>query len=228
MSENINGNANDRINGNVGEHINGNVGEHPDWDVADWSAHYAILEDDKVSIDDKMACLLSMKPDLTMSKDELEAILSDKANLQDFIGYIRGLENLHQDFECMMSSIRQKLNDFNTLHPMQLTTMGLYHIEGNPYTKEKGMGETFHCMTNIFSNVTSDNEQEAEKERAKIVNILFQNCKMSRAFRDIIVGTYLCLKKADIADGIYATDGERVTSAPPSKRKKPAPRKQTK
>lgn len=202
MSENIKGN-------HAGNNANNNLGEHPDWDAADWSAHYAILEDENVSIDDKMACLLSMKPDFTMSKDELKFILSEKVNLKDFIGYIRGLENLHQDFECMMSSIQQKLNDFSALHPSQLTTMGLYHINGNPYTQEKGMGEVFHCLTNIFSNVSPDNEKEALQERAKIVNILFQNCKMSRAFRDIIVGTYQCLEKAGIADGVYVTDGEQ-------------------
>lgn len=194
-----------------------NISEHSDWDAADWQAHYAILEDEQVSIDDKIACLLSMKPDLTMSKDELKVILSKKENLDDFIGYIRGLKDLHSDFDILMSSIRQKLNDFQTLHPMQLTTMGLYRIEGDPYTKEKGMGAVQHCMTNIFSKITPDNMEQTAKEQAHIVDILYQNCKMSRAFRDIIVGTYLCLKKAGISDGMYAADGERVTSAPPSK-----------
>lgn len=141
--------------------------------------------------------LLQQEPDITLQRDELKAILSDKDNSQDFLSFIDGLKDLHEDFGRLMSQIRDKIHDFQILHPQQLTTMGLYHIEGNPYSKQPGKGETMHCLTNIL-----DSEDEPEA-KAHIIEILFRNCKMSRAFRDMIVGTYLCCKAAGIADGMY-------------------------
>lgn len=172
------------------------------------------LQDETIPIEQRIEMLLQEEPDLTMSREELKAILSDKQTAADFLAFVDGLKNLHEDFEQLMSLIKDKVHEFQLRHPQQLTTLALYHIEGNPYTQQPAKGETMHCLTNVL------NSEQDEQGRANIIKVLFQNCKMSRAFRDIIVGTYLCLKKANMVDSMYVTVGERVTSASPSKRKR--------
>ena len=148
-----------------------------------------------------------------MSREEFKKLLKEYDNTKDFIAYIRGLEYLHEDFETSIKGIKEIISLYQDQHPQQLTFMSFFHIEGNPYTHEKGKGETMHCLTNVFDH------DDDEQGRAHIIQILFQNCKMSRAFRDMIVGTYLCCKKAGIADGMYSTVGETTTSVPPAQQR---------
>lgn len=191
------------------------------FDEADEQIRYKILEDNKVSLDDKVACLLSMQPDITMSKDELRAMLADKESSKDFLDFLKGMRDVHEDFEHLMNSFRIRLNDFQTMHPQQLTCMGLFHIEGNPYAQEPGMGGVSHCLTNILSTA---NDTQSEKEKAHIIEILFNNSKMCRAFCDIIVGAYLCIKKAGLdKDSSYLPSPEEIAKnncKPKTKKKK--------
>ena len=166
-----------------------------DFEHMDDPIRYKILEDEKVSIEDKMACLLTMQPDMTMPKEELKAMLSDKTSSKDFLDFIKGIKDVHDDFGYMMEHFRDRLNSFQAFHPQQLTCMALFHIKGNPYTKEPGMGGVSHCLTNILN---TDSGEQTEQEKAHIIEILFNNAKMSRAFCDIIVGAYLCIKKAGL------------------------------
>lgn len=165
-------------------------------------------EEEGINLDE-----LSAKVEI--SREEFKKLLKEYDNAADFIGYVRGLgDDLHSDFEQAMNEIRAILHRFQEKHPQQLTTMAFYHIEGNPYSHQPGKGETMHCLTNVFNN------DDDEQSRAHIIQIMFQNCKMSRAFRDMIVGTYLCCKKAGIAEGIYTTQGEVTTNSKPKNKKK--------
>ena len=169
-----------------------------DFEHMDDPVRYEILADEKVSIDDKIACLLTMQPDMTMQKEELKAMLSDKTSSKDFLDFIKGIKDVHDDFGYMMEHFRDRLNSFQAFHPQQLTCMALFHIEGNPYTQEPGMGGVNHCLTNILN---TDNGEQTEQEKTHIIEILFNNAKMSRAFCDIIVGAYLCIKRVGLDKG---------------------------
>lgn len=180
---------------------------------ADGVADKADKPSDKPEADNSIN-LDELSAKVEMSREEFKKLLKEYDNAADFIGYVRGLgDDLQTDFEQAMSKIRDILHQFQQDHPQQLTTMALYHIEGNPYSHQPGKGETMHCLTNVFDH------EDDEQGRAHIIQILFQNCKMSRAFRDMIVGTYLCCKKAGIADGMYSTVGEATTSAPPAQQR---------
>lgn len=170
---------------------------------------FRILEDDSVSVDDKLATILKMEPNLTMSKDELKKELSEAGDIEGFIAFVRGMNNLQEDFAKLMSVIQQHLGDFQDKHPLQLTVMGLFSIEGYPGNQKGQKGPTYHCITNIPTKITEDNMEQVAKDQAHIVNILYQNCKMSRVFRDVVVGTYHCLEKAGIANGMYAPEEKK-------------------
>jgi len=137
----------------------------------------------------------ALSASVEMSKEQFLQLLKEFDNLEDFLAYVQGLDNVHEDFELQMKAIQAQMQSFQCQHPQQLTMMALFHIEGNPYSKQKGKGEVMHCITNILNN-TDD-----EPSKAHIIEILFNNCKLSHAFQDIIEGAYHCLQKANMIGG---------------------------
>lgn len=93
-------------------------------------------QEDRKYIDEQIEALLRQKPDIVLTKEELKAQLDNRETLDDFIVYTKGLNHLTEDFDQLMKEISDKLKAFQKQHPLQLTTLGIYHIEGHPRQAE--------------------------------------------------------------------------------------------
>jgi hypothetical protein len=116
--------------------------------------------------------------------------LDSREALDDFIAYTKGLNHLTEDFDQLMKGISDKIKAFQKQHPLQLTTLGIYHIEGDHISKDaRGKQNIGHCLTNIME------DEAAPDEKTNIAEIFYRNCEMSSVFREIIKNVYLCCEK---------------------------------
>lgn len=89
-----------------------------------------------------------------------------------------------------MNEIKAKIQVFQEQHPLQLTTLAVFHIEGDHVSKDtRGKQNIGHCLTNILEDKASP------EEKANIVEILYHNCEISFVFREIIKNVYLCCQR---------------------------------
>lgn len=147
-------------------------------------------QEDRKYIDEQIEALLRQKPDIVLTKEELKAQLDNRETLDDFIAYTKGLNHLTEDFDQLMKEISDKLKALQKQHPLQLTTLGIYHIEGDHISKDtRGKQNIGHCLTNILEDEASPDE------KVNIAEILYRNCEMSSVFREIIKNVYLCCEK---------------------------------
>lgn len=145
---------------------------------------------DKKYIDKQIETLLRQKPDIVLTKEELKAQLDSRETMDDFIAYAKGLNHLTDDFDQLMKEISDKIKAFQKKHPLQLTTLGIYHIEGDHISKDiRGKQNIGHCLTNIME------DEATPDEKANIAEILYRNCEMSSVFREIIKNVYFCCEK---------------------------------
>ena len=89
-----------------------------------------------------------------------------------------------------MNEIKAKIQAFQKQHPLQLTTLAVFHIEGDHVSKDtRGKQNIGHCLTNILEDKSSP------EEKANVAEILYHNCEISSVFREIIKNVYLCCEK---------------------------------
>lgn len=147
-------------------------------------------KEDKKYIDEQIDALLRQKPDIVLPKEELKKQFKNREALDEFIAYAKGLNHLTEDFDQLMNEIKAKLNAFQKQHPLQLTSLSIFHIEGDHISKDtRGKQAIGHCITNILEGEAS------VEEKANITEILYRNCEMSSVFREIIKNVYLCCQK---------------------------------
>jgi hypothetical protein len=145
---------------------------------------------DKIYIDKQIETLLRQKPDIVLTKEDLKAQLDSRETLDAFLAYAKGLNHLTEDFDQLMKEISDKIKAFQKQHPLQLTTLGIYHIEGDHVSKDtRGKQNIGHCLTNIME------DEATPDEKANIAEILYRNCEMSSVFREIIKNVYFCCEK---------------------------------
>lgn len=144
-------------------------------------------KENKKYIDEQIEALLRQKPDIVISREELKKQFDSRETLDEFIAYVKGLNNLTEDFDQLMNEIKAKIQAFQEQHPLQLTTLSVFHIEGDHVSKDtRGKQYIGHCLTNILEDKASP------EEKANIAEILYHNCEISPVFREIIKNVYLC------------------------------------
>lgn len=147
-------------------------------------------KENKKYIDEQIDALLRQKPDIVISREELKKQFDSRETLDEFIAYVKGLNHLTEDFDQLMNEIKAKIQVFQEQHPLQLTTLAVFHIEGDHVSKDtRGKQNIGHCLTNILENKASP------EEKANIAEILYHNCEISFAFREIIKNVYLCCQR---------------------------------
>lgn len=147
-------------------------------------------KEDKKYIDEQIDALLRQKPDIVLSREELKEQLKSRESLDDFIAYTKGLNHLTEDFDQLMNEIQAKIKAFQEQHPLQLITLGIYHIEGDRISQDaRGKQHIGHCLTNILDGEAS------LTEKTHIATILYRNCEMSPVFREIVKNVYLLCKR---------------------------------
>lgn len=148
------------------------------------------MSKEKKYIDEQIDALLRQKPDIVISREELKKQFDSRETLDEFIAYVKGLNHLTEDFNQLMNEIKAKVEAFQKQHPLQLTTLAIYHIEGDHVSKDtRGKQNIGHCLTNILEDAASP------EEKANIAEILYNNCEISSVFREIIKNVYLCCQK---------------------------------
>lgn len=141
-------------------------------------------------IDEQIDALLRQKPDIVISREELKKQFDSRETLDEFIAYVKGLNHLTEDFDQLMNEIKAKIQVFQEQHPLQLTTLAVFHIEGDHVSKDtRGKQNIGHCLTNILEDKASP------EEKANIAEILYHNCEISFVFREIIKNVYLCCQR---------------------------------
>lgn len=141
-------------------------------------------------IDEQIDALLRQKPDIVVSREELKKQFDSRETLDEFIAYVKGLNHLTEDFDQLMNEIKAKIQVFQEQHPLQLTTLAVFHIEGDHVSKDtRGKQNIGHCLTNILEDKASP------EEKANIAEILYHNCEISFVFREIIKNVYLCCQR---------------------------------
>ena len=147
-------------------------------------------KENKKYIDEQIDALLRQKPDIVISREELKKQFDSRETLDEFIAYVKGLNHLTEDFDQLMNEIKAKIQAFQKQHPLQLTTLAVFHIEGDHVSKDtRGKQNIGHCLTNILEDKASP------EEKANIAEILYNNCEISSVFREIIKNVYLCCEK---------------------------------
>lgn len=147
-------------------------------------------KENKKYIDEQIDALLRSKPDIVISREELKKQFDSRETLDEFIAYVKGLNHLTEDFDQLMNEIKAKIQVFQEQHPLQLTTLAVFHIEGDHVSKDtRGKQNIGHCLTNILEDKASP------EEKANIAEILYHNCEISFAFREIIKNVYLCCQR---------------------------------
>lgn len=147
-------------------------------------------KEEKKYIDEQIDALLRQKPDIVISREELKKQFDSRETLDEFIAYVKGLDHLTEDFDQLMNEIKAKVKAFQEQHPLQLTTLAIYHIEGDHVSKDtRGKQDIGHCLTNILEGKSSPGE------KAKVAEILYRNCEISSVFREIIKNVYFCCQK---------------------------------
>ena len=147
-------------------------------------------KENKKYIDEQIDALLRQKPDIVISREELKKQFDSRETLDEFIAYIKGLNHLTEDFDQLMNEIKAKIQVFQEQHPLQLTTLAVFHIEGDHVSNDtRGKQNIGHCLTNILEDKASP------EEKANIAEILYHNCEISFAFREIIKNVYLCCQR---------------------------------
>lgn len=147
-------------------------------------------KENKKYIDEQIDALLRSKPDIVISREELKKQFDSRETLDEFIAYVKGLNHLTEDFDQLMNEIKAKIQVFQEQHPLQLTTLAVFHIEGDYVSKDtRGKQNIGHCLTNILEDKASP------EEKANIAEILYHNCEISFAFREIIKNVYLCCQR---------------------------------
>lgn len=147
-------------------------------------------KENKKYIDEQIDALLRQKPDIVISREELKKQFDSRETLDEFIAYVKGLNHLTEDFDQLMNEIKAKIQVFQEQHPLQLTTLAVFHIEGDHVSKDtRGKQNIGHCLTNILEDKASP------EEKANIAEILYHNCEISFAFREIIKNVYLCCQR---------------------------------
>lgn len=147
-------------------------------------------KENKKYIDEQIDALLRQKPDIVISREELKKQFDSRETLDEFIAYVKGLNHLTEDFDQLMNEIKEKIQAFQEQHPLQLTTLSVFHIEGDHVSKDtRGKQNIGHCLTNILEDKASP------EEKANIAEILYNNCEISSVFREIIKNVYLCCEK---------------------------------
>lgn len=148
------------------------------------------MSEEKKYIDEQIDALLRQKPDIFISREELKKQFDSRETLDEFIAYVKGLNHLTEDFDQLMNEIKAKVKAFQEQHPLQLTTLAIYHIEGDHVSKDtRGKQNIGHCLTNILEDKASP------EEKANIAEILYHNCEISFVFREIIKNVYLCCQR---------------------------------
>lgn len=147
-------------------------------------------KENKKYIDEQIDALLRSKPDIVISREELKKQFDSRETLDEFIAYVKGLNHLTEDFDQLMNEIKAKIQVFQEQHPLQLTPLAVFHIEGDHVSKDtRGKQNIGHCLTNILEDKASP------EEKANIAEILYHNCEISFAFREIIKNVYLCCQR---------------------------------
>lgn len=147
-------------------------------------------KENKKYIDEQIDALLRQKPDIVISRKELKKQFDSRETLDEFIAYVKGLNHLTEDFDQLMNEIKAKIQVFQEQHPLQLTTLAVFHIEGDHVSKDtRGKQNIGHCLTNILEDKASP------EEKANIAEILYHNCEISFVFREIIKNVYLCCQR---------------------------------
>lgn len=147
-------------------------------------------KENKKYIDEQIDALLRQKPDIVISREELKKQFDSRETLDEFIAYVKGLNHLTEDFDQLMNEIKAKIQVFQEQHPLQLTTLAVFHIEGDHVSKDtRGKQNIGHCLTNILEDKVSP------EEKANIAEILYHNCEISFVFREIIKNVYLCCQR---------------------------------
>ena len=147
-------------------------------------------KENKKYIDEQIDALLRQKPDIVISREELKKQFDSRETLDEFIAYVKGLNHLTEDFDQLMNEIKAKIQAFQEQHPLQLTILAVFHIEGDHVSKDtRGKQNIGHCLTNILEDKSSP------EEKANVAEILYHNCEISSVFREIIKNVYLCCEK---------------------------------
>lgn len=147
-------------------------------------------KENKKYIDEQIDALLRQKPDIVISREELKKQFDSRETLDEFIAYVKGLNHLTEDFDQLMNEIKEKIQVFQEQHPLQLTSLAVFHIEGDHVSKDtRGKQNIGHCLTNILEDKASP------EEKANIAEILYHNCEISFVFREIIKNVYLCCQR---------------------------------
>lgn len=147
-------------------------------------------KENKKYIDEQIDALLRQKPDIVISREELKKQFGSRETLDEFIAYVKGLNHLTEDFDQLMNEIKAKIQVFQERHPLQLTSLAVFHIEGDHVSKDtRGKQNICHCLTNILEDKASP------EEKANIAEILYHNCEISFVFREIIKNVYLCCQR---------------------------------
>ena len=147
-------------------------------------------KENKKYIDEQIDALLRQKPDIVISREELKKQFDSRETLDEFIAYVKGLNHLTEDFDQLMNEIKAKIQVFQEQHPLQLTSLAVFHIEGDHVSKDtRGKQNIGHCLTNIMEDKASP------EEKANIAEILYHNCEISFVFREIIKNVYLCCQR---------------------------------
>ena len=147
-------------------------------------------KENKKYIDEQIDALLRQKPDIVVSREELKKQFDSRETLDEFIAYVKGLNHLTEDFDQLMNEIKAKIQVFQEQHPLQLTNLAVFHIEGDHVSKDtRGKQNIGHCLTNILEDKASP------EEKANIAEILYHNCEISFVFREIIKNVYLCCQR---------------------------------
>lgn len=147
-------------------------------------------KENKKYIDEQIDALLRQKPDIVISREELKKQFDSRETLDEFIAYVKGLNHLTEDFDQLMNEIKAKIQVFQEQHPLQLTSLAVFHIEGDHVSKDtRGKQNIGHCLTNILEDKASP------EEKANIAEILYHNCEISFVFREIIKNVYLCCQR---------------------------------
>lgn len=147
-------------------------------------------KENKKYIDEQIDALLRQKPDIVISREELKKQFDSRETLDEFFAYVKGLNHLTEDFDQLMNEIKAKIQVFQEQHPLQLTSLAVFHIEGDHVSKDtRGKQNIGHCLTNILEDKASP------EEKANIAEILYHNCEISFVFREIIKNVYLCCQR---------------------------------
>ena len=144
-------------------------------------------KENKKYIDEQIDALLRQKPDIVISREELKKQFDSRETLDEFIAYVKGLNHLTEDFDQLMNEIKAKIQAFQDQHPLQLTTLSVFHIEGDHVSKDtRGKQNIGHCLTNILEDKASP------EENANIAESFYRNCEMCSAFTETTKHVYLC------------------------------------